>query len=107
MLVFFYSLSARMSNRLGTIGERNACGRITLRSYNRCVIRLCGSDAFLLDRANIKWAANQEKFQPQGDIFFLDFSLCRTYQELRKIVETCWVAPISAFTEEAGCQNLC
>jgi hypothetical protein len=31
---------------------------------------------------SIKWAAKQEKFQPQGDVFFLDFSLYRTYQAL-------------------------
>jgi hypothetical protein len=31
---------------------------------------------------SIKWAAKQEQFQPQGDVFFLDFSLYRTFQEL-------------------------
>jgi hypothetical protein len=55
---------------------------------------------------SIKWAAKQEKFQPQGDLFFLDFSLYRTYQ-LRKNSGYLLGGPISAFTEEAGCQNLC
>jgi hypothetical protein len=31
---------------------------------------------------SIKWAAKQEQFQPQGDVFFLDFSLYRTYQDV-------------------------
>jgi hypothetical protein len=36
---------------------------------------------------SIKWAAKQNKFRPEGDVFFLDFSFYRTYQAL-KIVET-------------------
>lgn len=44
----FCSLPARVSNQLGTIGDRNAFGRTAALCYIGLVVHLCASGAFLI-----------------------------------------------------------